>query len=322
MAFGLDDAIGIGASIAGGLFGDDANDESAGRIGAANALSQKAIKDQQRANDKAFKPYMDVGLNSANKLSVLLGLGGTAGGGRNYAETPLGFEEYIDWAGFDRPGAERIRKGRGEWDETERANLERAYAAYLKGLKTVDATEDPEYNSLLRDFSSQDLEDDVVYNKGLQFGLDEGLKGLNRRAASGGAYDSGATLKALTRYANDYGTTKAEGAYNRFMNDKNTTYNFLSGQQNVGLSATGQNQSLNTGLLTSAANANMNAANLQAGYGVQGASALNNGIMSGIGNYLYSQRMGNGGGYGTPGINGAAGYPGYTYGSSSIPWYA
>jgi hypothetical protein len=33
--------------------------------------------------------------------------------------------------------------------------------------------------------------------------------------------------------------------------------------------------------------------------------------------------MGNGGrNGGTPGINGGASYPGYAYGSSSIPWYA
>jgi hypothetical protein len=155
---------------------------------------------------------------------------------------------------------------------------------------------DPAFGSLLAKFSKGDLDSDVVYNTGLEFGLNEGVKGLNRRAASGGSYDSGATLKALTRYANDYGTTKAEGAYNRFMNDKGTTYGFLSGQQGVGLNATDRNQSLNTGLVGQAVGANQNAASQQAQYGVQGAAALNNGIMGGIGNYLYSQRLGSGGG--------------------------
>jgi hypothetical protein len=348
MAFGLGEALSIGGSIAGGLFGDDANEDAADAIGASNAQIQQMIKDQQGSNNRAYAPYSRLGGAANSRLEMMLGLtdfsrAGKYGSGDlvmiddqgnflmnpelandpNYARTFDAWRkahqrEYGQDANTNSGGLEY---GAEDWISKAMGGLGKLNAESLARAEAMKS--DPAYGSLLRKFGQSDLDSDVVYNSGLQFGLNEGVKGLNRRAASGGSYDSGATLKALTRYANDYGTTKAEGAYNRFMNDKGTTYGFLSGQQGVGLNATDRNQSLNTGLVGQAVGANQNAASQQAQYGVQGAAALNNGIMGGIGNYLYSQRLGSGGGgVGTPGINGAASYPGYAYGSSSIPWYA
>jgi hypothetical protein len=350
MAFGIGEALSIGGSIVGGLFGDDANEDAADAIGASNEQIQAMIKEQQGSNDRAFSPYSRLGGAANARLEQLLGLTDFSRAGK-YGTGDLvviddqgNFQMNQDLAydpnytrAFDAWKAAHQREYNQEAN-TNRGGLEYGAEDWIakslgsgginalnqESLRRAEAMKsDPAYGSLLRKFGQSDLDSDVVYNSGLQFGLNEGVKGLNRRAASGGSYDSGATLKALTRYANDYGTTKAEGAYNRFMNDKGTTYGFLSGQQGVGLNATDRNQSLNTGLVGQAVVANQNAASQQAQYGVQGAAALNNGIMGGIGNYLYSQRLGSGaGGVGTPGINGAASYPGYTYGNSSIPWYA
>jgi hypothetical protein len=311
MAFGLGEALSIGSSIAGGLFGDDANEDAANAIGKSNAQIQKMIADQQEQNYFAYRPYSKVGELGNNRLATLLGLENYTRD--RYANNPAAEAE-----------VERIMRDKvhrlGYDEETARGQVEKGWGLTPTYSSNKD---DAEFGSLLRKFGQSDLDSDTVYNTGLEFGLNEGVKGLNRRAASGGSYDSGATLKALTRYANDYGTTKAEGAYNRFMNDKATTYGFLSGQQGVGLNATNASQSLSNNLLNSAINSQSNAGVAQAQYGLQGAQALNNGIMGGIGNYLYSNRMGSGGiNGGTPGINGAAGYPGYTYGSSSAPWYA
>jgi hypothetical protein len=338
MAFGIGEALSIGGSIAGGLFGDDANEDAANAIGANNEQIQKMIRDQQMANDGAFAPYRATGEAANNKLSFLLGMGGSPDGKSvddkytltdffNYGKYWRGKNGYNDLTdGQLMEGARQQYQEylNGAYGKTAQ-DVDRNYGGKLRDIVPTDYSGTEGYGSLLARFTKDDLADDVVYNTGLQFGLDEGLKGLNRRAASGGSYDSGATLKALTRYANDYGTTKAEGAYGRFMNDKNTTYNFLSGQQNMGLNATGSNQSLNTGLVGQAVGAQQNAGNMQAQYGVQGAAALNNGIMGGIGNYLYSSRLGSGGGVvspATPGFNGGGGginLSGYT---SSIPWYA
>jgi hypothetical protein len=94
--------------------------------------------------------------------------------------------------------------------------------------------------SLTKPFTSEDLNADPVYNSGLQFGLDQGTKAINARAIAGGNYDSGATLKALTQFGNDYGSTKANDAFNRFQTTQGNTFNRLSGVSGTGQTAVGQ----------------------------------------------------------------------------------
>jgi hypothetical protein len=84
----------------------------------------------------------------------------------------------------------------------------------------------------------------------LQFGLDQGTGALNARARATGNSDSGAALKELTKYANDYGSTKANDAYNRFNADNTGIYNKLSGIAGIGQTAT------NTGVQAGQSSAN------------------------------------------------------------------
>lgn len=58
----------------------------------------------------------------------------------------------------------------------------------------------------------------LTMDPGYQFGLDEGLRAVNANAAARGMGNSGATLKALTRFANDYATTKYNDAFSRQFN--------------------------------------------------------------------------------------------------------
>jgi len=97
----------------------------------------------------------------------------------------------------------------------------------LLGLDPMYLQQDS--GSLLRPFEERDLANDVPYQTGMQFGLDEGRRGIDARALAGGMYDSGATLKALTRFGNDYGNTKANEAYNRYNQDNANIYNRLAG---------------------------------------------------------------------------------------------
>jgi hypothetical protein len=130
----------------------------------------------------------------------------------------------------------------------------------------------------------------------------------------------------LTRYANDYGTTKAGGAYDRFNQNKNNIYNMLSGQQGVGLNATNNNQTLNNGLLTTGINSNQQAASDQANANMYGNQSMINGINGGIGNYLYRQRMQQTapttGTYGGSNPNGTMSYNSSANNSYNRPFYA
>lgn len=172
------------------------------------------------------------------------------------------------------------------------------------------AQSDPNYGSLLRKFGQSDLDNDLVYQNGLQFGLDEGRKGINQLAAASGGFQSGKTLKALSRFGNDYATTKTAGAFDRFTNTQDRTYNKLAGVAGSGQVATNQ---------VSAAGQNManNVSNAQIGMGnARGASAIAQGnawggALNSVGNALQRNSLGAYNPYSDPTYGTGGNYGGY-----------
>jgi hypothetical protein len=103
---------------------------------------------------------------------------------------------------------------------------------------------------------------DVMNEPGYQFGLNEGLNAMQNTAAARGGLYSGAAMKGLTRYANDYASTKYGDAWNRMQTDAGNRWGRLSALAGIGQAATNQtnaagaNYANNAGnLLTSNANA-------------------------------------------------------------------
>jgi len=141
-----------------------------------------------------------------------------------------------------------------------------------------------------RRFTQQDLNADPVYQNGLKFGLDQGVQGINRQAAAGGSFLSGATLKALTKYGNDYGTTKANESYNRFNNDQATQYNRYAGLSGAGQQATNQVSAAGQNMANNVSANQIGAGNANASGYVGSANALNNGI-GGIYSAYQNNRM-------------------------------
>ncbi len=145
--------------------------------------------------------------------------------------------------------------------------------------------------------------EDFNADPGYQFRLAEGEKGLNRAAGARGMYDSGATLKALTRYNQDYATGEFGNAYNRYNADRTNIFNRLAA-----LSGTGQTAASNMGNAAQNFGANANAntmagvnasnnallggANARASGYVGGANALAGAIGQGYNNYANQQLMG------------------------------
>lgn len=143
-------------------------------------------------------------------------------------------------------------------------------------------TSDASFGSLLKRFSQSDLEADPVYQNGLKFGLDQGTGAINARAIAGGGYDSGATLKALTRYANDYGNTKANESYNRFNNDQGTIYNRLAGVSGTGQQAVNQVGATGTQIANNISGLTQDAGSARAAGIVGGANAWGD-ALTGVG---------------------------------------
>jgi len=102
-------------------------------------------------------------------------------------------------------------------------------------------------------FDANDLYNDSSY----QFRLNQGTRALQNSAAARGGLDSGAALKALTRYGQDYASTEYGNAYNRaqgtFNQNLQNTLNplqSLAGQAQTSASAlgsAGQNYANQTG---------------------------------------------------------------------------
>lgn len=170
----------------------------------------------------------------------------------------------------------------------------------LRSLLGIDSsgTGSPDSSPLLRKFSSSDLESDPVYQNGLKFGVDEGTKAIERRAAAIGSYDSGGTLKALTRYGTDYGSTKAADSYSRFRDFQDSNYGKLAGIAGMGSGATNVGVGANTATGSNLAALYTGQGNANAAATIAGGNAITGAIGNGM-NYYYLNKL-TGGGQRTP----------------------
>lgn len=258
---------------------------SAGAAGDAAAAQEQASQEAAQRIDSAQKqatidmaPYTAGGVAANNRLLLLLGLNNpTAPGGSQHRITEQDLSGngmstldpfYAAYGGFDaarQPGSSFQALPA---DQQAAINLA-ATNAWNAANPNQDSL-DPAYGSLTKPFSVADLNADPVYQSGLQFGADQGTKAINARATATGNFDSGATLKALTQFGNDYGSTKANDSFNRNLATKSSIYGMLSGTSNAGQQA---QQSVN--------NIGTNAANSEADLATQAGNARAAGIVGG-----------------------------------------
>lgn len=202
-------------------------------------------------------------------------------------------------AKIDGENARREKEDEYEGDPTDFGSLTKSYSSI-----------DP-----YRKFSEEDYKNDFVAQNGLQFGLDQGTQGLERQASANGSQLSGATLKALTRFGNDYGTRNTAGAYdrynseytdkyNRYNSDQASQYNRLAGiagtgQQQVNqIGQAGQNYASQVGANNINASNNIasntiGAGNARASSYIARGNALNNAFSSGYNNFQQNRLLNN-----------------------------
>ncbi len=319
----------VGAAIAGpvigGMMGSDSADsgyQAQAGAAAASDATQRYMYDTNRADNKDF---LRNGTNASNRLAYLMGLGGggSGGAGGNLTAEQIRAQLLPSFTTAGSNGAPKegdpgyvpgdyvMRNGQwGTWttngdqspywyspggstatgstiDET---GLQAAINARLSSQPQID-TSSPDYGSLTRKFNQSDLAGDVVYNNGLQFGLDEGRKGLERQAQASGGLLSGATLKALSRYGNDYATTKTEGAYNRYTQDNTNTYNKLAGIAGSGQTASAQVGSAGQNYANNVSQTAQGLGNARAASGIASANAMSGGLQGAFNNYQGGQLL-------------------------------
>lgn len=192
-------------------------------------------------------------------------------------------------------GRDAIGEQRRQFDLTRADNapfLETGTLANkrLRALMGLDPTYGgADSGSLVRPFGSAELEADPIYKSGLDFGLKEGRDAINARAISSGSYNSGATLRALTQFGNDYGSTKGNDAYNRYVTNNTNTYNRLAGVSGAGQVAANTVSAAGTNAANAIGNTITDTGNARAAGIVGGANAWGS-AAQGINNTMNSWR--------------------------------
>lgn len=189
--------------------------------------------------------------------------------------------------------------------EAQKPFLEGGYAATNKlldllGLSKNTAAEG--FGSLNNQFSFKP--EDLTQAPGYQFQLQQGQEALDRKAAAGGGFYSGAALKAAQGFGQNLAGTTFDNEYNRafnaFQTNRANTLNplqALAGQGQTAANNTGAIQQ-NTG--NSLANLYTGLGNAQGAAAISGANsiggAINNGLAAWQQASLLNKLMPNGGG--------------------------
>lgn len=274
----------VAGPIIGGMIQGDSAQSAADAQGQATDKAIAASQQQYDQTRKDLAPYRAIGAPAAQRLSDLLGL--PRGEWQPGMATPAGADSLTQWAqkaGYDLP------QGR-DWRSDEEANLNPGYQAYLKTVAPAGGGAQPEgFGDLTKKFTLADFWNDPVTQASFQTGLDTGTKALQNQARAGGNLNSGATLKALQRYATDYTGGQAAGSQGRFVGDQTNTYNRLAGVAGMGQNAAnmtgtlGANNASTVGGLISAQGNAQGAANIAGGNSIGQA-------IGGIGNYFNQQQ--------------------------------
>lgn len=295
------------------LVGAAASSASADKASDAQAAgTDKAVGVTARQYDQArsdLAPYRSAGTAALSRLRSLMGLESTTGAiGGDFKGSLVDIS-----GGVPAPIADLYASDTGyknAWDDfamkhqamfqsgytsaSDPAAIDREVRSRLPATGGQASQGNSADSSLLRKFSQADIDADPVYKSGLQFGLDEGTKAIERRASAGGGYDSGSTLKGLVRFANDYGSTKAGESYGRFTNDQDREFGKLSGIAGMGSGATtvGVGAGANAG--SNLANLYTSGANAQGAAAIAGGNAIAGGANS-IGQYAMLRQLTGGG---------------------------
>lgn len=132
-----------------------------------------------------------------------------------------------------------------------------------------------------KQFGMSDFEADPGYG----FRMSEGMKALDRSAASRGGLLSGATLKGAQRYGQDMASQEYQNAFNRYQINRGNVLNSLQSLAGVGQTAVNQGITSGQQYATNVGNLGMNTAANQANAGLTAAQA-NQSAYGSIGNAL------------------------------------
>lgn len=138
-----------------------------------------------------------------------------------------------------------------------------------------------------KDFSMADFQQDPGY----AFRMSEGLKALDRTAASRGGMLSGAALRGATRYGQDMASQEYTNAFNRYQTNRANQLNPLQSLMGAGQTASTTLGNAAQNYASNAGNAYMNAGNARASGYVGSANAWSNALGQAANTYGQNQML-------------------------------
>jgi hypothetical protein len=300
-----------GATVVGGALSSSAAGKASNVQAKATDRAADLQLEQFNRGVELQEPFRQAGLLGQNRLMTLLGLGGegqyddtaynkaladykerlaaldpskfmTSGGGGGYVGTSGGD---ADSQAYYQPGTG------GTFDQS-------AYDTARSGIVapnredfrlTGGNSNDPMFGKYATAEYTPEMFAKGI-DPGYQFRLSEGLKSLDRSAASRGGLLSGGTLKGIQRYGQDMASQEYTNAFNRYQAERTGTLNPFQAMAGQGqstantLSNMGMNYANQTGELY------QGAGNVRASGYVGQANAINQGI-SGISNMYFQNRL-------------------------------
>ncbi len=307
-------AIGMGgASLVNGIMGSEAASDAADAQRQATAESNAQLQRQYDQTRTDLSPWRSTGSNALERLATMLGLApgpGASGGVQSYDAIRAELLPQFTKTGTapqqngSSPGLWRDNDGHSFFygdangepigiqspvapaQQIDEAGLGAAIQARMAQQQAAQqAPNDPGFGSLLKPFTGQDLQNEPGY----AFGLQQGQEALDRKAAAGGNYFSGAALKGAALYAQDYAGTKYNEAFNRDASNKDRAYNYLTGLSTAGQNSAAQTGAQGTQIASQIAGNTSAMGNALGAAAIAGGNAWNGAIQGGINGYQQNQ---------------------------------
>lgn len=285
----------VGAGIQANAAGNAADTQS-NSAAAASRVSQQ----QFNRTRTDLEPFLRTGVAANQTLGNLLGIGGPADGSGPLTAQQVSqiYQRYMGRPVQAPEMSAILAQHQTAADLEQAVSQSPEYGQHVNAQGNVSQVQQPLFSatsgagnnaqtgSLLTPFTGAS----VATDPGYQFGLQQGQDAVNQRASASGMRLSPATLKALSRFTQDYAGTKFGDAFSRDLSTKQFTYNALSGLSDQGRGAANSIGALGQNMATQVGENIMGAGNVQGAGTVATANAWG-GALNNSGNQFVNYAM-------------------------------
>ena len=236
----------------GGVVGDITGRNVARAAGSAGRQLSEASMKAGKQFDRRMQPFAQGGGSAFDALMFAMGLPVPGAAAAATAGAPATPPQFFDYGQGGRAGDDPNDSG-SPWGQTAAEQLAAWHQANPPGAGPAPYQPPGglEQGELLQNFSLADFQTDPGY----AFRLGEGEKSINRASGFRGSPYSGATLKALQRWGQDYASDEFGRAEGRYQTNRNFKFNSLFDLSKFGRNSSAMGGQAMIDAITGSANA-------------------------------------------------------------------